>query len=246
MIKIFRCECLRLLCNKFSSACWRCCCSMPDRCSTPWPSPAWPIRPPFRPGASGPTWGGCCPCVGGGPVFPHLFHVGPGAAGGGAHRRHPRRPRRYALARCAAALVGVALLCLAALALAALLYARLFGWTDWGSLALPALVILAPPLVFALGSGWLLGRLRPWLLYVWMLLPFALAALPLPEALGLWNGGLCTSYPLTLGMLDPAFSLPAAAWAVQGLLLAAGVLLCWWRERGKRCIISDRPYTIST
>ena len=32
-----------------------------------------------------------------------------------------------------------------ALALAALLYARLFGWTDWGSLALPALVILAPP-----------------------------------------------------------------------------------------------------
>ena len=53
----------------------------------------------------------------------------------------PADPRRYALARCAAALVGVALLCLAALALAALLYARLFGWTDWGSLALPALVL---------------------------------------------------------------------------------------------------------
>ena len=164
------------------------------------------------------------PCVGGGPVLPHLFHVGPGAAD----------PRRYALARCAAALVGVALLCLAALALAALLYDRLFGWTDWGSLALPALVILAPPLVFALGSGWLLGRLRPWLLYVWMLLPFALAALPLPEALGLWNGGLCTSYPLTLGMLDPAFSLPAAAWAVQGLLLAAGVLLLLVAGKGKK------------
>ena len=100
--------------------------------------------------------------------------------------------------------------------------------------------------MFALGSGWLLGRLRPWLLYVWMLLPFALAALPLPEALGLWNGGLCTSYPLTLGMLDPAFSLPAAAWAVQGLLLAAGVLLLLVAGKGKRCIISDRPYTIST
>ena len=172
------------------------------------------------------------PCVGGGPVFPHLFHVGPGAAGLTAAT--PADPRRYALARCAAALVGVALLCLAALALAALLYARLFGWTDWGSLALPALVILAPPLVFALGSGWLLGRLRPWLLYVWMLLPFALAALPLPEALGLWNGGLCTSYPLTLGMLDPAFSLPAAAWAVQGLLLAAGVLLLLVAGKGKK------------
>ena len=129
---------------------------------------------------------------------------------------------------------GPAYAVLPALALAALLYARLFGWTDWGSLALPALVILAPPLVFALGSGWLLGRLRPWLLYVWMLLPFALAALPLPEALGLWNGGLCTSYPLTLGMLDPAFSLPAAAWAVQGLLLAAGVLLLLVAGKGKK------------
>ena len=125
--------------------------------------------------------------------------------------------------------MGVALLCLEALALAALLYARLFGWTDWGSLALPALVILAPPLVFALGSGWLLGRLRPWLLYVWMLLPFALAALPLPEALGLWNGGLCTSYPLTLGMLRPGFlppggglGRPRAASGCRGAPFAGG------------------------
>lgn len=37
---------------------------------------------------------------------------------------------------------------------------------------------LVPPLVFALGSGWLLGRLRPWLVYVWMLVPFVLLALP--------------------------------------------------------------------
>ena len=183
-----------------------------------------------------------------GPCSSSPFSRRPGSGGGGGappppppppgpraeRNATPADPRRYALARCAAALVGVALLCLEALALAALLYARLFGWTDWGSLALPALVILAPPLVFALGSGWLLGRLRPWLLYVWMLLPFALAALPLPEALGLWNGGLCTSYPLTLGMLDPAFSLPAAAWAVQGLLLAAGVLLLLVAGKGKK------------
>ena len=64
--------------------------------------------------------------------------------------------------------------------------------------------------------------------------PLSPAGLPLPEALGLWNGGLCTSYPLTLGMLDPAFSLPAAAWAVQGLLLAAGVLLLLVAGKGKK------------
>ena len=146
----------------------------------------------------------------------------------------PLPPRRYALARCAAAFTGTVMLALLCIVEAAVFYGRMFGWYDWGSLVFPALVTLLPPLVFALGSGWLLGRLRPWLLYVWMLLPFALAALPLPEALGLWNGGLCTSYPLTLGMLDPAFSLPAAAWAVQGLLLAAGVLLLLVAGKGKK------------
>ena len=120
---------------------------------------------------------------------------------------------------------------LAALALAALLYARLFGWTDWGSLALPALVILAPPLVFALGSGWLLGRLKPWLLYVWMAAPVLLAVLPLPEVLGLWDGSFFTAYPLTLEGLDPAFTLPGPMVMAQLLLLAAGAVLLALGER---------------
>ena len=46
-----------------------------------------------------------------------------------------------------------------------------------------------------------------------------------PQALSVWNGRLFTDYPLTLGTLDPAFTLPAPVWAVQLLLLLAGVLL---------------------
>ena len=84
---------------------------------------------------------------------------------------------------------------------------------------------LLPALVFALGSGWLAGQIRPWLVYVWMAVPFLLAALPLPEALGLWNGSFFTAYPLTLETLDPAFSLPGAAAATQVVLLAAGAAL---------------------
>ena len=137
----------------------------------------------------------------------------------------PMEPRRYALARCGAALAGTALLALAVLAEAAVFYGWYFGWHGWGELLLPALVTLAPPLVFALGSGWLLGRVRLWLLYVWMPLPFALALLPLPEALELWNGSFFTQYPLTLGTLDPAFSLPVAVLLVQCALLTAGIVL---------------------
>ena len=137
----------------------------------------------------------------------------------------PAPPRRYALVRCAAALVGIALLTLVCLAEAAVFYGWYFDWYAWGTLLVPALVTLLPPLVFALGSGWLLGQIRPWLLYVWMPVPFVWMGLELPQALSVWNGRLFTDYPLTLGTLDPAFMLPAPVWAVQLLLLLAGVLL---------------------
>ena len=134
-------------------------------------------------------------------------------------------PKRYALARCAAALTGGVLLTLLCMMEAAVFYGQMFQWYSWGSLVLPALVTLVPPLVFALGSGWLLGRLRSWLLYVWMAVPFLLIALPLPEVLGLWNGRFFTAYPLTLGTLDPAFSLPEVVLVTQVVLLIVGALL---------------------
>ncbi len=137
----------------------------------------------------------------------------------------PMESRRYALVRCAAALAGTALLALAVLTEAAVFYGWYFGWHSWGELVLPALLALVPPLVFALGSGWRLGEVRPWLLYVWMAFPFVLSALPLPQALGLWDGSFFAGYPLTLDALDPAFSMPASAWLAQGLTLALGLLL---------------------
>ena len=146
----------------------------------------------------------------------------------------PMEPGRYALARCAAALAGAVLLALACLGEAALFYGGYFQWYGWGSLLLPALVTLAPPLVFALGSGWLLGRLRPWLVYVWMPVPLVLLALPLPGALSVWNGSFFTRYPLTLGTLDPAFQLPPAVWGAQCALLAAGAVLLALRPGGGR------------
>ena len=143
----------------------------------------------------------------------------------------PMSPGRYALARCGAALAGCLLLVLACLAEAAVFYGRYFQWYAWQTLIFPALLTLLPPLVFALGSGWLLGRARPWLLYAWMLVPFLWNVLPLPEVFGLWNGAFFTEYPLTLDTPDPAFSVPAALLAVQALLLAAGAALLALKPR---------------
>lgn len=146
----------------------------------------------------------------------------------------PMSPRRYAIARCSAALAGTVLLALACLAEAAVFYGRYFGWYGWETLLSPALAALVPSLVFALGSGWALGCVRPWLIFLWMPLPALLAALPLPEPLGLWNGSLFAQRPLALGTLDPAFSLPAGALAVQCALFLAGVALLAACPAGRR------------
>lgn len=134
-------------------------------------------------------------------------------------------PRQYALARCAAALLGSGGLVLVCLAEAAVFYVRYFGWHDWGELLLPAFLTLVPPLLFALGGGWQLGKVRSWLLYVWALPPLVCRILPLPEALGLWNGSFFPQYPLRLEVLDPAFSLPWEVLLAQGVMAMAGAAL---------------------
>ena len=160
-------------------------------------------------------------------VFSDLFHFRKGAAGVTVLTdATPVPPRRFGMIRCAAALSGTGLLALACLAEAAVFYAWYFDWHSWEELILPALVTLLPSLVFALGSGWLLGQVSPKLVYVWMTLPFLCMALPLPEPLGILNGSFFATWPLTLGTLDPAFSMPVSVIAVQCLLfLAGGVLL---------------------
>lgn len=150
----------------------------------------------------------------------------------------PAHPRCYAMARCAAALTGTTLLALCCLAEAAVFYWSYFRWLDWGELLLPALVTLAPPLVFALGSGWLAGQIRPWLVYLWMALPLAWTALPLPKPFGIWNGHFFTEYPLTLQILDPAFTMPIPVLLTQCTFLSAGLTLLTCRpekrEHGKK------------
>ncbi len=137
----------------------------------------------------------------------------------------PISPRRYGLARCAAALTGAALLAGACLLEAALFYGWYFSWYQWSTLWFPALVTLVPPVAFALGSGWVLGRARPWLIYAWMALPLLGAVFPLPRALSIWNGSFFTLYPLALETLDPSFALPLSNALAQWCLLAAGVVL---------------------
>lgn len=230
MGKIFRYECKRLLLNKFFAGLLLVLLFYGWQVLTGATILGVSHTAPFSPWSFGDYLSRMVPLLWiGGLFFLTFFTSGKARRAAVLTDAAPMEPRRYALSRCAAALAGTSLLALAVLAEAAVFYGWYFGWHSWGELVLPALLALVPPLVFALGSGWLLGRLRPRLVYVWMLVPLALLVLPLPDALSVWNGRFFTEFPLALGTLDPDFVLPASVLTVQVLLLAAGLLLLWRR-----------------
>ena len=207
MVKIFRYECKRLLWNKFFFGILAVTLFYGWQVLTGASILGVSHTAPFSPWTFGDYLSRLLPLLWIGVLFFLTFFTS------GAERRAavltaatPVRPWQYALARLGAALTGTVLQSLAVLLLSAVFYARMFRWYSWGSLFLPAAISLIPALVFALGSGWLLGRLRPWLVY-------------------LWNGRFFSQYPLSLGTLDPAFSLPGGMCLVQSGLLAAGVVL---------------------
>ena len=236
MIKIFQYECKRLLWNKFFFGLllillfygWQVLNSVTILGVS--------HTAPFSPWSFGDYLSRMLPLLWIGTLFFLTFYTSPKARRAAVLMdATPMPPKQYALVRCAAALTGGVLLSLLCMGEAAVFYGRMFGWYGWGSLLLPALATLLPALVFALGSGWLLGQIRPWLVYVWMAVPFLCMALPLPDALGIWNGHFFSKYPLALGTLDPAFSMPAAVLIVQCILLAAGIVLLMVRPaRSKR------------
>ena len=98
----------------------------------------------------------------------------------------------------------------------------------------------SPPADICPGERLVPGTDPPRLIYGWMLLPFAVQALPLPQMLGLWSGRFFTDYPLTLGALDPEFTLPVQALLLQCLLLLAGAALLTVGAGGLRSLGKKR------
>ena len=162
MVKIFRYECKRLLWNKFFFGILAVTLFYGWQVLTGASILGVSHTAPFSPWTFGDYLSRLLPLLWIGVLFFLTFFTS------GAERRAavltaatPVRPWQYALARLGAALTGTVLQSLAVLLLSAVFYARMFRWYSWGSLFLPAAISLIPAQVFALGSGWLLGRLRP-------------------------------------------------------------------------------------
>lgn len=133
--------------------------------------------------------------------------------------------RRYAVIRCGAVLTGTLLLSLCVVALATVFYVRLFGWTNFGELLLPAMLTLLPTIIFCLGTGLLLVNLHPALIYVLMAAILLLHLLPLPMAISFSLSSFFSQYPLTMDKLDPAFHIPSWLIASKSVLTLLGLAL---------------------
>lgn len=145
----------------------------------------------------------------------------------------PVSRRKYAAVRCGAVLLGTAVLVLSIVGLCWGFYVRLFHWTGFSELLAPLVLTLLPAVVFCLGLGWVLGSAHPALVYVLMAAVLLLSWAPLPQALGFSLGSFFTEYPRTLGVLDPAFSVPAPVLCGRAAYFLTGSAAFLWSQ-GRR------------
>jgi hypothetical protein len=138
-------------------------------------------------------------------------------------RAAPVKQQRYLLLRLGAVLTAVAFLCLGVSVLAVLFYRALFGRMNLGELLWPGLLALVPPVIFCLGAGLALSRIRPVLLYPFMAVVVLLTALPLPSEMSLSMSSFYSEYPLTLEALEPAFQVPLGILVSRAVFFLLGL-----------------------
>ncbi|MEM1485615.1 hypothetical protein V6615_12185 [Oscillospiraceae bacterium PP1C4] len=102
-----------------------------------------------------------------------------------------------------------------------------FLWTLFGSsvpiasLLLVSVTTLLPPCVLLLGLGAVIGTFRSWTLFVLMALAFEAGFLP-----GDFYGeSLFMEYPLSLGVVDPVFSIPTSVLIKKLVVVLIGIEL---------------------
>lgn len=129
---------------------------------------------------------------------------------------------KYQLTKYLTALAAWLMLALLLVVLGIVFLCRLFGGAvPVASLLLVSAVVLLPIAALLLGVGALAGGFRPLTLPIIMALTVAAGFLP-----GDFYGeALFSEYPLTLGVLDPAFSMPVSAVIGKLAVLIFGAVL---------------------
>ena len=84
------------------------------------------------------------------------------------------------------------------------------------------MITVFPPFLLVMGTGLWLGRVHHRLLMALVAVVLLLAVVPVPSWMDLYGGTFFSSYPDSLGVLDPPFQLPASVIAGKVTVSALG------------------------
>ena len=101
-------------------------------------------------------------------------------------------------------------------------YGIIFGAIDWSTLLLPLVITVFPPFLLVMGTGLWLERVHHRLLMALVAVVLLLAVVPVPSWMDFDGGTFFSSYPDSLGVLDPPFQLPASVIAGKVTVSALG------------------------
>lgn len=140
----------------------------------------------------------------------------------------PISPAQFLMIRSAALLVCFLLICILVVGLSLFFYIRFFDFHKFFDFLLPAVLILPSCFAFAVGIGWLAGRIHQAVLYLLMLIAFAASFSNIGGAFDFFGAGYFGSYPLSLpvdSFGEPAFDVGAAFYAARLMYFTGGVIL---------------------
>ena len=140
----------------------------------------------------------------------------------------PVSPGQFLAIRSAALLVCFLLICILVTGLALFFYIRFFGFCQFLDFLLPAILLLPSCFIFAVGIGLLAGRVHQSLLYLVMLIFFALGFSGVGGDFDYFGTGYFVNKPLSLpvdAFGEPAFHVSMAFGIARLLYFVAGIAL---------------------
>lgn len=110
----------------------------------------------------------------------------------------PVSPAKQMLIQTAVLTVCFAVLCILITGISTIFYIRFFQLSEFADFILPSLLLILPCFVFSVGLGQLLGRFHQVLIFVLVLIVFAVGFCGIQNVFDFFGSGYFSSYPLTL------------------------------------------------
>ncbi len=132
---------------------------------------------------------------------------------------------KYTLIRCISIAIGMVIIVLIVVALGIVFYKTIFDIVPLQTLFLPAILAVIPSLIFTMGAGWLVGRHSKIGIYVLLAIQLLVSYIPSSQKMYITGIRFFSEYPLSLGVLDPAFSLEISYLISRLILLIIGAVL---------------------